>query len=451
MRPNVVFLLTDQWRLQSLGYAGNAQVQTPNIDRLASESVNFTHAISGWPLCSPWRASLLTGQYPLTHGVFTNDLPISGDPVGMGEAFERAGYDTAYIGKWHVNGQGRTSYVPPERRLGFNTFKALECTHDYNRSEYYAGNDATKLLWDGYDVFAQAGDAMAYIRERERSDPFMLLLSWGPPHNPYETAPEAFRTLYQPEDIELRPNVPAPWEERAREWIAGYYAHCTAIDKSVGDLLTTLDEIGIGDQTVVVFASDHGDMLGSQGQERKQRPWEESIRVPFLVRLPGREGGEVDAMLNAHDILPTLLGLCGVEIPDTVDGRDFSPTLTGGPDPSGGAALLASFYPLWEAGGGREFRGVRTHRHTYVRTLEGPWLLYDNERDPYQLVNLVNDPAHSQVQEELERTLRHLLTELGDNFERGLSYVQHFGFTTDATGRVLHPRWVDRYPGWVAR
>ena len=222
MRPNVVFLLTDQWRLQDLGYAGNAQVQTPNTDRLAGESTNFTHAISGWPLCSPWRASLLTGQYPLTHGVFTNDLPIGSDPVGMGDAFKRAGYDTACIGKWHANGQGRTSYTPPERRLGFDYFKVLECTHDYNRSEYYAGDDDEKRVWNGYDVFAQADDAMAYIRDRESENPFMLLLSWGPPHNPYDTAPEAFRELYQPEEIALRPNVPADWEERAREWIAGY-------------------------------------------------------------------------------------------------------------------------------------------------------------------------------------------------------------------------------------
>ncbi len=451
MRPNVVFLLTDQWRLQDLGYAGNAQVQTPNIDRLAGESTNFTHAISGWPLCSPWRASLLTGQYPLTHGVFTNDLPIGSDPVGMGDAFKRAGYDTACIGKWHANGQGRTSYIPPERRLGFDYFKVLECTHDYNRSEYYAGDDDEKRVWDGYDVFAQADDAMAYIRDRASENPFMLLLSWGPPHNPYDTAPEAFRELYQPEEIALHPNVPADWEERAREWIAGYYAHCSALDKSVGDILAALDEAGIADETIVVFASDHGDMLGSQGQQRKQRPWEESIRVPFLVRVPGQGAGKTDALLNAHDILPTLLGLCGVEIPDTVDGKDFSIVLDGGPDPSGGAALIASFYPLWEAGGGREYRGVRTRRHTYTRTLEGPWHLYDNDDDPYQLTNLVDDPAHSELRSDLERTLQRLLDEQGDALERGMDYVRRWRYTTDATGRVLHPDWVTHYAGWVPR
>ena len=111
-KPNVVFLLTDQWRLQALGYSGNQQVQTPNIDRLARESVNFRHAISGYSVCCPWRASFLTGQYPLTHGVIVNDVHISSEPVGLGDAFKREGYNTAFIGKWHVDGHGRSTYNP---------------------------------------------------------------------------------------------------------------------------------------------------------------------------------------------------------------------------------------------------------------------------------------------------------------------------------------------------
>ena len=196
-KPNVVILLTDQWRLQAFGYAGNSQVRTPNIDRLAGESVNFRNAVSGYSVCCPWRASFLTGQYPLTHGVIVNDVPISGDPVGLGDAFKAAGYDTAFIGKWHVDGRGRSSYIPPERRLGFNTFKALECTHDYNRSFYYDGDDPTLRVWDGYDVFAQTAAAQRYLETRD-DRPFLLVLSWGPPHNPYETAPQEYRDLYDP-------------------------------------------------------------------------------------------------------------------------------------------------------------------------------------------------------------------------------------------------------------
>ena len=190
--------------MQTLGYAGNTQVLTPNIDRLAGESINFQHAISGYPVCSPWRASFLSGQYPLTHGVFVNDVPIGSDPVGLGDAFKREGYNTAFIGKWHIDGHGRSEYIPPERRLGFDYFKVLECTHDYNQSDYYSGDDTTKRRWHGYDVFAQCLDAQAYIEAQSADQPFLLVLSWGPPHNPYETAPKDFRDMYRAQDLELR-------------------------------------------------------------------------------------------------------------------------------------------------------------------------------------------------------------------------------------------------------
>ena len=414
-------------------------MRTPNIDRLADESINFRNAISGYSVCCPWRASFLTGQYPLTHGVIINDVPISSEPVGLGAAFKDAGFNTAFIGKWHVDGQGRSSYIPPERRLGFDYFKALECSHDYNQSAYYFNDDTTKRYWDGYDVFAQTVDAQRYIETQKADQPFMLVLSWGPPHNPYETAPQEYQALYNPDAIELRPNVPPAFAERAREWLAGYYAHCSAIDKSVGDLLRTLDDCGIADDTLLVFASDHGDMLGSQGMERKQKPWEESIRVPFLLRYPaqyGREARAVEHFLNAHDIMPTLLGICDLPIPDTVDGRDFSPTLLSGEHTNDGA-LLACFQPFGEwprAKGGMEYRGVRTARYTYCRNLNGPWLLYDNEADPWQLTNLIDDSDYAAIQSELDALLQRKLAELGDEFLPGSAYIEKWGYQVDASG-----------------
>ena len=464
-KPNVVFLLTDQWRLQALGYAGNRQVQTPNIDRLASESISFKHAISGYSVCCPWRASFLTGQYPLTHGVIVNDVPLwrvgsrghrpadtatsSGDPVGLGDAFKSAGYNTAYIGKWHVDGRGRSAYIPRERRLGFDCFKALECTHDYNQSAYYDNDDPTMRFWDGYDVFAQTAHTKRYIEAQSSDQPFMLVLSWGPPHNPYETAPPEYRAMYDPPDIELRPNVPPATANEARQWLAGYYAHCSAIDKSVGDIMDTLDERGLSENTVLIFASDHGDMLGSQGRTRKQKPWEESIRVPFLLRYPanyGREAREVDPFLNAHDIMPTLLGVCGLPIPESVEGRDFSPALSGESVESQGA-LLACFHPFGEYSrpvGGQEYRGIRTARYTYCRALDGPWLLYDNEADPYQLENLIVTRRHcdrdrddcAEIQAELEALLQRELDAIGDDFLDGMAYISRWGYPLDNTGTV---------------
>ena len=449
VRPNIIYVFADQWRAQDTGYAGNTQVQTPNLDRLAAQSINFTHAVAGIPVCCPARACLLTGQHALTHGVFVNDVHLADDAVSIAKLYKAAGYDTAYVGKWHVDGRGRSNYVPPESRQGFDYWKALECTHDYNNSKYYAGDSDQQLTWEGYDAIEQTKDVQTYLRSRRRRDgdgehdtPFLLVLSWGPPHAPYETAPSAYRSLYSPEEIELRPNVTPDIADDAREWIAGYYAHCTALDDCLGALLQTIEDEGLADNTIFVFTSDHGDMLGSQGEVKKQRPWEESIRVPFLLRWPrrfGLQGREIEALLDTPDILPTLLTLCDIPIPDTVEGKDFSAALEGGPDPSGGAALIYCPHPFGQflrTDGGREYRGLRTHTHTYARDLNGPWLLYDNESDPYQLENLVNRPEVASLQSEMESRLQGKLAERNDEFLPGETYIEKWGYPLDKTGTV---------------
>lgn len=442
--PNVLFILPDQWRAQAIGYAGdpNLQGQTPALDALAAESVNFTRAVSCCPVCTPYRASLLTGQYPLTHGLFLNDICLGNRATTLAQAYAQAGYDTAYIGKWHLDGHGRTAYIPPERRQGFRYWKALECTHNYNRSPYYAGNDPAQRIWDGYDVIAQTRDAQAYIAERAKTDtPFLLVLSWGPPHNPYETAPAPYKARFNPDTLTLRPNVPPANAAAARRDLAGYYAHIAAMDDCLADLLATLDAHGLRDDTLIVFTSDHGDMLGSHGQIRKQKPWDESIRVPLLVRYPAarRQPRAVDVPVNTPDLMPTLLRLCGLPVPPTVQGDDHSALIRGAPAPADNPALIACHSPFgeWQRGnGGREYRGVRTCRHTYVRDLNGPWMLFDNEADPYQLDNLVNTPANAALQARLERELQRLLAQTRDDFLPGPDYIARWGYTVDATGTV---------------
>lgn len=442
--PNVVLVFADQWRAQAFGYAGDPNVQTPNLDALARRSVNCTHAVSGCSVCSPARASLLTGQYPLTHGVFVNDVTLGQDAPSLAQAFGAGGYDTAYIGKWHVHGRGRSRYIPPEQRQGFEYWKVLECTHNYNHSAYYAGDSDEQLVWEGYDALAQTRDAQAYIRQRGTSGetkPFLLVLSWGPPHAPYHTAPQAYQAQYDPAAIALRPNVPADWADRARQWLAGYYAHCTALDDCVGALLQTLQEEALEQETVFLFFSDHGDMLGSQGMDKKQKPYEESIRVPFLLRYPGMgdAGRQLDAPIDLPDIMPTLLGLCGLPIPSTVEGIDFSGYLQGGPDPSDGTALLQCPQPFgqwWTGVGGRSYRGLRSRRHTYVRALEGPWLLYDNEADPFQQDNLVGQPGQQGLLDELDAHLTRRLTAADDSFLPGPAYLKRWGYQVDARGTV---------------
>ncbi len=439
-KPNVVFVLADQWRAQATTWENDPNLigKTPALDKLASESVNFKYAISCTPVCTPYRASFLTGQYPLRHGLFINDVSLRSNVVSIAEAFTAGGYDTAYIGKWHVDGQGRSAYIPKERHQGFDYWKVLECTHEYNQSFFYAQDDPAKQVWKGYDAFAQTQDAQAYISSRKKEDkPFLLVLSWGPPHNPYPTAPEAYQ-LFDPAKIILRKN--AKDTPPFRTDLAGYYAHIVALDKALGDLLKTLDEQKLRDNTIFVFTSDHGDMLGSQGETRKQRPWDESIRVPLLIRYPAalKNGRISQLLINTPDLMPTLLGLSNVEVPSTVEGENYAPILRGEqPEPADSAALIACYAPSGEwttARGGRVYRGVRTTRYTYVRTLNGPWLLYDNVVDPYQLENKVADPNCHAVREKLERELTRLLKKTQDDFRPGTEYIQKWGYKVDNAG-----------------
>ena len=437
--PNLVFVFADQWRAQATGYAGDPNVKTPHLDRLAGESLNLTHAVACTPVCSPYRGCLITGQYPHKHGIFLNDVPLSNKATSFAQALGGAGYHTGYIGKWHLDGHGRSSFIPQERRQGFDYWRVLECTHDYNRSKYFAEENVLKQ-WEGYDAIAQTRDAQQYIRAHANTGPFALFLSWGPPHNPYETAPREFKDMYRPEALTLRKNVPAAHEAAARKDLAGYYAHCSALDACTGDLLATLNECGIADNTIFVFTSDHGDMLESQGEQRKQRPWDESIRIPFLVRYPnamGRNARESNLLINSPDIMPTMLGLCGIDTPTTAQGHDYSAALRGEKRIDVEAALLACYHPFGEwtrEKGGREFRGVRTHRHTYIKSLDGAWLLYDSEKDPFQLENLAGRKGVGKIQTHLDGLVKKLLEEVDDDFRPGDAYVGDWGYKTDANG-----------------
>jgi arylsulfatase A-like enzyme len=440
-KPNLLLVFADQWRAQATGYAGDPNAKTPHLDRLARQSVNFTNAVSCCPVCSPYRACLMTGRYPLTHGVFMNDVCLSTEAVSLAQAFNAAGYDTGYIGKWHLDGHGRSAFIPRERRQGFAFWKALECTHNYNASAYYA-DEPERLQWEGYDAIAQTREAQRYLREHAGGRPFALVLSWGPPHEPYQTAPEVYRPGVRPEEIVLRPNVPEASAAAARTDLAGYYAHSAALDDCVGELAKTLQETGLERDTVMVFTSDHGDMLHSHGQTKKQRPWDESACVPLLVRYPaalGADGRTVDVPINSPDLMPTVLGLCGVQVPKTVEGIDWSGLLRGTEKRDEAGALLMCPQPFGQwlrAAGGKEWRGVRTRTHTYVRDLDGPWLLYDNAADPHQLKNRVNDPACAAVQKELDALLAQKLGQTRDEFLPGPRYLEKWGYQVNASGTV---------------
>jgi len=448
-KPNVVFVFADQLRSQALGCYGDKQAETPNLDRLAAEGARFTNALSTWPVCSPFRAMLLTGRYPMSNGVIANGYRLWDGQHTIGSVFKTNGYATGYIGKWHLDGD-ESQNVSKDRRQGFDYWVSANQYPMHGRD---AGGNQT------WRPEQQTDDALRYIKSN-KDKPFCLVMSWLPPHDPY-IAPERFMKMFAPEKMQFRPNVAekdlvreqlekhpldpsggggaqrVKWRERldsdngVREILSGYYAATAGLDVCIGRVMNALDEAGIADDTIFVFTSDHGDMLGSHRMCLKQEPFEESISIPFIVRFPGRvpKGTVTDALLTPIDMMPTLLGLAGVPCPDTVEGVSLADAAKGKRSdqqdpvlsPAEGAALIMKMLPggnPWVINAATEWRGVHTKTHTYARLADsGPWLLYDNRSDPYQMKNLVNDPAHKKLQDELEATLQRLLKKAHDPFD----------------------------------
>ena len=437
---NLIFVFADQLRAQDLGYNGNHDVITPHIDHLATESIDIQYAFSGCPVSCPYRGSLMTGRYPLSSGIFLNDVPLNPEMMSIGKVFKKNGYNTAYIGKWHLDGHGRKTFIPKERRHGFDYWKVLECTHEYLNS-YYWDNEKGLKKWNGYDAFAQTDDACSYINEYSRKDkPFVLFLSFGPPHDPYDEVDVAYKKLYEGKRLKIRPNVPATKIKESVRALRGYYAHITSLDECIGKLQETIKKCQIDKNTIFVFTSDHGDMLFSHGVQNKQRPWEESIRVPFLIKHPViTEGYSSTVLLNTPDIMPTLLSFCGLSIPQDVEGNDLSKMILNLEKDTTDAVLLASYHAFgqWSKKyGGVEYRGIRTRRYTYVVTLQGDWMLYDNQKDPYQQSNLAFMPGYETIKKKMSVLLERELIKTNDSFMPGEYYVHQWKYKVDKFGTV---------------
>jgi len=427
-KPNIIYVFADQWRAQATGYAGDVNAKTPNLDRLAQEGINLKNAVSTCPSCTPYRASLLTGNYSTTHGLLLNDILLDPESESMAKIYKKAGYNTAYWGKWHLGGPYRFAYIPKANRQGFDYWKVMECTHDYMDSWYYDGNDRNRKKWEGYDAHAQTKDMCKYIAEHADDDnPFLAVLSWGPPHDPYFQIPEKYLKMYEDlTKIVLRENVPEDYKEEVLKMLQGYYAHIAALDESMGWIMEQIKESGIEDNTILIFTADHGDMVGSRGRKYKSNPWDEAIKVPFLLRYPNaiKEHRAIEMPIGTPDILPTLLGLSNVKTDVKFEGSDFSAIVIGKQDEFDNAALITN--PTKNVVK-REFRGVRTTSYTYVEDLNGPWLMYDNKKDPYQTNNLILQAGNDGLKSALKEKLTGALQKANDEFLPEQDYLERFG------------------------
>jgi len=450
-RPNVIWIIGDELRGQALQCFGDAHVRTPHIDGL---SPTPTTGIAGCPLCSPFRGSMLTGLWP-HRCVPGHDIAMPDGLPTIAHAFKAAGYSTAYFGKWHVDGCANRS---PGTRPAFQTVRrsrrgGFDCWIGYenNNAQYDCwvhghdedGSEIPHWKLPGYETDELTNLLLNYLRRRVPGDaeheaggarkgvPFFAVLSVQPPHPPY-VAPEKFTSRFVPSDIVLRPNVP-PVERiriRARRDLAGYYAMIENFDWNVGRVLAALRELGLAENTVIVFFSDHGDMLGSHGRFLKCVPYEESIRIPFIVGSAShvfrprlcREGWA--GLINHVDIPATTLGLCGIDPPDWMLGTDWSGfwrsdrTL---PDPVPDSAYLQLVDPGWSTGFAtdreRPWRGIVTADGWKYAVLEGqPWLMFNLAEDPYETVNLALDGRYSAVRKRLQDRLEQWIHATGDAF-----------------------------------
>ncbi|MEN9636783.1 MAG: hypothetical protein RL077_5187 [Verrucomicrobiota bacterium] len=439
-RPNIILLLPDQMRASAMGVAGNPDVQSPNIDRLAREGIRFKRTYANVPVCCPARAILLTGTYPHVNGMMANDLRLRESEITIAETLRGAGYRTGFVGKWHLDGGPRNpGFVPPgPRRQGFEFWAAYECHHQHFLPWYFR-DTAEMILIEKFEPEASTDFAIEFIQAQTKDRPFFLMMQMGPPHDPYG-APDEYMRRYDPgkitppiswqPDSEVRsasealppkyrrPGMPTATYVKTggREEIAAYYAAITAIDDQVGRLIKILKATGHDENTIVLFTSDHGDMLGSHGMRRKRKPHEESAGVPGLIRWPAKipAGQVVDTLFSHVDMPATLLGLAGVPVPPAMQGTDLSRVALGQSTAGPAAVLLQIFVPFRPDGITTPWRGLITERYTYARFENAPWVLFDNHRDPAQMTNLATDPAHAHLRQDLEGQLNKLMADQRD-------------------------------------
>jgi arylsulfatase A-like enzyme len=441
-KPNVIWLLGDQHRGQALSCMGDPNVHTPNIDSMAQTGVNFTRAVSGFPLCCPFRGSMLTGRYA-HHCVPGHEYPLPDGQPTITDPLKSAGYHTAYFGKWHLAGyherEGRAAkfITSPDKRGGFDDWTGYENNNSQYDSWVHGGRGKDAFLYrlPGYETDALTDLLIRYIRQRGTEakssgggKPFFAVLSVQPPHNPYVAPPEYMRR-HNPATVQLRPNVAksAEIEDQARRDLAGYYAQIENWDFNVGRVLDALREQNLLFNTHILFFADHGDMHGSHGQYKKMTPFEESIRIPFIISgeqptYDGRGTGRPAVPVNAVDIAPTTLGLCGISKPSWMEGTDYSQyriRRSGGARPSEpDSAYLESVIPTMHGDSvNKPWRGLVTRDGWKYVCLDGvSWLMFNLNDDPYETANLALNEKYKPERRKLIARLKQWTADTGDKF-----------------------------------
>jgi arylsulfatase A-like enzyme len=445
-RPNLLFVFPDQMRGQAMGFLGEEPVRTPNIDRLASEGLVLDNASATYPVCSPYRAMLMTGKYPHANKVISNCRSTT-TPYGVelqatdrcwSDVMKDKGYSMGYIGKWHLDSPLEpyidsgtehwdtqwNEWCPPQRRHGFDFWYSYGVCNDHNRPMYWS-SDAKRDEFHYVDKWGpehEADMAIKYLRNedgacRDPDKPFGLVVSMNPPHSPYELVPDNYVEEYADltdEQLCTRPNIPpagTKWGDYYRANIRNYFGMITGVDHQFGRILEALADAGLADNTIVVFTSDHGNCLGVHGEDSKNNHYEESVRIPFIIRWPGEISPRRDDLLfSAPDVYPTLIDLMGFgeDIPEAVEGSSYAGIFQG-KDMERPTSQLYIWVNHQKPSEGK--RGIRTKRYTFMIDRQGAndiVVLHDNQQDPYQLKNIAADNQElvTSLSQELDMWLR---------------------------------------------
>lgn len=429
---NVIYIVCDQLRANALSCYFDNNINTPNIDLLANEGVKFENAIATNPLCCPARGNMLTGLHNSNHSVIGHEDKLVDPQANITDAFNKAGYETMYVGKWHLdgfkeaNGLAREHVVKREDRFNFKTWIGYENNNSPFDNVYHGHKDGVeidKIRTNQYEVDFLTDLSIDLIEEK-KEDNFFMWLNFQPPHNPY-VAPAKYLDKFKYADIKLLPNVPTTgaYPHKARMTLPGYYAMIKNIDDNIGKLVSYLRSNGLYEKTHIVFTSDHGDMHQSHGCELKTNYFEESIKVPFIIggTTPfyyKYRCGSTTRVIGQSDVAPTLCGLAGITHNEQFEGEDLSGArLDYGFKEKENYKMFGLMRRSLSAPSDRQFRGIYTSTNwKYVYAEEGPVALYDLNEDKYEQANLLFNPNYSSIKEKLHSLLIDELNKQNDNF-----------------------------------
>jgi arylsulfatase A-like enzyme len=465
-RPNILLIYTDQLRWDALGCNGNPDVKTPHLDKLATEGLNFTHHFVQHPLCMPSRVSFLSGRYPSSLGITRMGVPVPETLQILPHYLRPAGYTTANIGKLHFLPHANRDHRIPHPAYGFDHLEISDEPGVYEDAyrawvrrkdsqqlkhlsvglppatyQWYTTMGINDLVehpspeprWDfagatlfpGDEKFTHsafvAEQTLEYLRRQNGQTPFMCIASFYSPHSPW-VVPQRYLDLYNPATLTL-PLFPDKLQsqrtkanctdENLRSARHGYYAMISEVDHYVGEILNTLEHQGLRDSTIILFTSDHGDWLGEHLRYGKGYPGDDAVsRVPLIISPAGVRPRVVTDIVEAVDVLPTLLELAGLQIPPTLQGQSLAPLVDNQPYKAKGSALME--HHGWKT--------LRTKQHRYLVHADGREELWDLENDPHEYHDVAADPNHQTILAEHRRVLLERLLSAERPLERTWLY-----------------------------